>query len=162
MTGKTHAFLGTATMAAICIRYASGLSIMGSEIYPVVSLLSVSAGSYMPDIDINQSKLGSKHKFLSKHLTHRGITHTLLIPAVLLMGMYYLPKLPLVESVLFGFVLGWLAHILADLFNAPGVPLLWPFISSRISFGKVKTGSWQEYLFAAVWTGGLILWLIKY
>lgn len=161
MTGKTHVLLGTATMAAIALKNPSGLEVFGVTVMPVLSLLTVSAGSYGPDIDIEQSKLGHKYRFLSKHMKHRGITHTLLVPAILLSLFYTCSIIPPVASLIFGFLVGWVTHIFADLFNKKGVPVLWPFSSTKYHLASFKTGTWHEFVFIIIWLGGLLLWWIK-
>lgn len=159
MTGKTHVALGTAFMIAMTVKYPQGTEVLGMSVIPAVSLLTISAGSYGPDIDIKQSHLGKKYKFLSKHLKHRGITHTLLVPAVLLAAMIAVQAIPVLPSLIFGFLMGWVTHILADLCNRKGVPLLWPLSSNKIHIATFKTGTWHEAIFAILWLGGLIAWL---
>ena len=140
MTGKTHAICGTVTMLAITAVSFRGLPIDGHTYLPAVGLLSVAAGSYMPDIDLHRSKMGQRHKFISKHLTHRGNTHTLLFPVIFIFPIM-------------GFNVGWVVHILADLCNRKGVPLLWPLYRRRVHIAAFLTSTWHEYVFIILWLG---------
>ena len=153
MTGKTHAICGTATMLTIALCNSKGIEFDGYSLLPWISLIAAPLGSYMPDIDLPQSKMGSKHKILSKMLTHRGITHTLLVPAILAVLQYWLMSIPiaLLPDLIFGFNVGWLAHIAADMFNKKGVPLFWPLTKKHIHIASVLTRSWQEYVFIPIW-----------
>lgn len=166
MTGKTHAICGTITMVAVTAIYFSGFQLDGYTYLPAVGLLSVAAGSYMPDIDLHRSKMGQQHKFISKHLTHRGITHTLLFPAIihLIMLMVAAAGIPVLPELIFGFNVGWVVHIAADLCNRKGVPLLWPVYKKRIHIATFLTSSWQEYVFIFLWLGvniACVLFLLK-
>ena len=62
-------------------------------------------------------------------------------------------------SLVFGLLIGWLCHIIADCFNKKGVPLLWPLSPSKIHVACFKTGTWHEYVFIVLWLGGLGAWL---
>lgn len=155
MTGKTHAICGTVTMLAITAAHFSGIQIDNHTYLPAVGLLSVVSGSYMPDIDIQRSRLGQRHKIISKFLTHRGITHTLLFPALLFVLMLAAAEhsIPVLPDLIFGFNVGWVVHIIADLCNRKGVPLFWPFYKNRVHIATFLTSSWQEYVFIILWIG---------
>lgn len=155
MTGKTHAICGTIAMLAITATHFSGFQLDGYTYLPAIGLISVAAGSYAPDIDLHSSKMGHQHKFISKHLTHRGMTHTLLIPILLLVGMLVIAsfKIPVLPDLILGFNVGWVVHILADLCNRKGVPLLWPLYKKKVHIATFLTSSWQEYVFIFLWSG---------
>ena len=86
MTGKTHVACSTATVVVFAVAHRSGYQFCGVDILPWVGAMAVPVGALLPDIDIPQSRLGQKFKFLSKNMKHRGITHTLLMPLVLFLG----------------------------------------------------------------------------
>lgn len=153
MTGKTHAICGTTTMIAIAACNAKGLALGDFMILPWVSVLTAPSGSYMPDIDLHRSKMGSKHKIISKLLTHRGITHTFLVPVLLAVLQYFLMsrRIALLPDLVFGFNVGWVVHIIADMFNKKGVPIFWPFTKAHIHVATVLTSTKQEYFFIAFW-----------
>lgn len=142
-------------MLAVTATHFSGFQLDGHTYLPAIGLLTVVTGSYMPDIDIHRSKLGQQHKFISKHLTHRGITHTLLIPIILfvVMLMVAAAKIPVLPDLILGFNVGWVVHIIADLCNRKGVPLFWPFYRKRVHIATFLASSWQEYVFIFLWLG---------
>lgn len=153
MTGKTHAICGTVACACVAVANAKGIEFGSYTLIPWVSILAAPAGSYLPDIDLPQSHMGHKHKIISKMLTHRGFTHTLAIPLILAALQWWFMSLPLVlvPELLFGFNIGWCAHILADMFNKKGVPILWPLTKKHFHVASVLTRSWQETVFIPFW-----------
>ena len=60
-------------------------------------------------------------------------------------------------SLLFGMGFGWLFHIVEDMFNKKGCPILWPLINKKLHLPLgpflVKTRTWQEAIFLIVWEG---------
>ena len=162
MTGKVHTILGvsTAIATAVCL---PEVYILGATVYPAIGIIAAIPGSLLPDIDIKQSKAGQKVPWLSKMLTHRGITHTLLVPAIIA-GIFFLcVNFPVVPSLLFGLEIGYLAHIVADMFNSKGVPVLWPIMPSKIHFASIKTSSaGQQTVFIIIWEVLLALWILSH
>ena len=159
MTGKVHCILGVSTAIAVTICYPE-FEMFGTTLYPLAGVVTAAGGSYLPDIDIEQSRLGQKHKWLSKHLKHRGITHTLLIPAILILLQFLSAPIPILPSLIFGFNIGYVAHIIADLFNKKGVPILWPLVREKVHIASIKTAStWQQVMFIIIWEVLLILWI---
>lgn len=159
MTGKVHTICGVSAAIATTICFPE-LHIMSATVYPAIGVVAAIPGSLLPDIDIERSKLGSKHKWLSKHLTHRGITHTLLLPVIVCLIFFLLQSIPIIPSLLFGFEIGYLAHILADMFNKKGVPILWPFTKAKLHIACVKTASTpQQVVFIIIWEVVLLAWI---
>ena len=161
MNGKTHMIVGVSTVAALCVTHPT-LNLFGTEIHTWWGLLLSSTGALLPDIDIEGSKMGSKHKFLSKHLKHRGITHTLLVPAIVSVIIYFaLGAIPVLPDVLFGFLIAYLSHIVADMFNKKGVPILWPITKHHFyvaTFNAQKQS--HNTIFIILWEACLLLWCI--
>lgn len=166
MQGKVHVAIGTATVFCLCVKYPSGLDIAGMHVLPFISLFTAAAGSYAPDIDMGTTHAGRKHKLTSTVVSkvgggHRGITHTLLVPVILFALLFsvskYLEPFPyvtmLLASPLFGFEVGWVMHIFADLFNGKGCPLLWPISRSKISIMDLPSSGFVPWLFTAVLVG---------
>lgn len=203
MQGKTHMTVGVVTMACCAVLYPEGITIHNQDVLFTIAGVTAAVGSYLPDIDIEQSKLGQKYHFISKHLKHRGFTHTLVIPIILLLLLISVVALPLqalkylnylilalcilgiikivipiakygkadiydivhalcmgyaaitlvndvtttivLASALFGLWFGWIMHMVADLCNGKGIPLL-PGMN-HVHIMSVTTGTWQE----AVW-----------
>lgn len=167
MRGRTHAVCGVITMAAITAATANSLNIGAYHLMPAVGLVLAGPGSYGPDIDHHATSLGHKHPFISRHLTHRGITHTLLVPAILV-GIIYLCftyNVTIIPDLLFGYLVGWIVHIIADMFNTTGVPILWPLTNKKISLGPFVTGTWHENLFIILWisaNSAFVLWRLGF
>lgn len=153
MTGKTHAICGTFTMVAIAAVKLGGIEFGDYTVLPAISCLAAPAGSYMPDIDLHRSKMGIKHPWISKMFTHRGFTHTFAIPALLALFQYFLMmyNIPFLPDLVFGYNVGWIVHILADMFNKKGVPILWPLTKKHFHIATFLTSSWQEYVFIPLW-----------
>lgn len=94
-------------------------------------------GSLLPDIDHPQSYLGRRLTPLSvpifKLFGHRGITHSFLSLSIL--GII-LTKSRYVNTYLSGGVLlGYLSHLIADMFTPTGIPLFYP-MKKKFSFVK--------------------------
>lgn len=217
MQGKTHMMVGVASLACLCVAFPQGIQIHGQTVLPQVAGITAAMGSYLPDIDIEQSKLGQKYHFISKHLKHRGFTHTLIIPgilfALLIASIGFPPKYILYfnillgviclvnvahtvwsivkhgnidvfdlihtvcaaysiiaiigdfyatqvfASIVFGLFFGWIMHIIADMCNGKGIPLL-PGMP-HIHIMSVTTGTWQETVWLLVYLAVIILITVK-
>lgn len=83
MTGKTHMICSTAAVAVYAVAHKEGITICGADMIPMLFIAPAAVGAYLPDMDIQQSRLGQRFKLLSKNMKHRGITHTLVVPLVL-------------------------------------------------------------------------------
>ncbi len=96
----------------------------------IISCLFV---SLLPDIDHNNSFIGSKFKYISyyifKYFGHRNITHSFIFLYLLYIFIFhykYLYYLNIDISVKYGIIIGYLSHILADMFTIKGVNIFWP------------------------------------
>lgn len=163
MQGKVHVAIGVGTLACLCIKYPTGFDLNGINIMPAISLLTAAAGSYAPDIDNARTHAGQKHKVTSTVISkvgggHRGITHTLLFPAIIFGIMFavqstlvdYNYLATLVQSLLFGFEFGWLMHIFADLFNGKGCPIFWPIVQAKLHILDLPSSGAVPWIFAVV------------
>jgi len=135
----------------------------------LLGLLPVAAGALFPDIDTPYSSYGRKHKFISTKLglRHRGITHTLFIPALLTLCAVFVPRYiedyfirASVRSLIVGFLAGWLSHVFIDLFNKKGCPIFWPFSKKRIHLASVRINCWQENVFLLLYLAATVLYLM--
>jgi len=169
MQGKVHVAIGVAAMGCLCVKYPQGVNILDTTIIPAVSLLTAAAGSYAPDVDSSRTHSGMKHKVTSKVVSkvgggHRGITHTLLVPAILIAFMLFIKSYlvgydsiaTLLMSLIFGFTAGWVLHIFADLFNGKGVPLFWPLMRSKVHILDLPSSGIGGWLFAIVVIGLMV------
>ena len=163
MQGKVHVAIGVGALACICFKYPTGFDLNGINIVPGIALLTAAAGSYAPDIDSSHTHAGQKHKVASKVVSkvgggHRGITHTLLFPAIIFAVMFAVQQTlvdydylaMLVQSLLFGFEFGWLMHIFADLFNGKGCPIFWPIVKSKLHVMDLPSSGIVPWVFAIV------------
>ena len=74
---------------------------------------------------------------------HRGLMHTLLIPATMAFASNFISE-PYFRILLYGCVVGYVSHILADCMTKKGCPVLFPFTPRNISLTKIRTGSATE------------------
>lgn len=119
----------------------------------------VALGSLLPDIDHPKSAFGRVVPFLSYPISaifgHRGITHSFLaIAAVSATLWHYDYKLWFVAPL----AVGYLSHLIGDVFTNSGAPLLWPN-KDKVSFPLFNTGTWFEAIFRLL-LGGVILWVL--
>ena len=84
--------------------------------------------------------------FASKH---RGITHTLVIPACLIFVVWFVHE-PYFRILLFGLIAGYLSHIIADCLTKKGCPILFPITTKTINLTNITTGSSGEKICMAV------------
>lgn len=162
MTGKIHVTIGVGTLALISIKtFGNGFDFFGTTVYPVVGMLTAAAGSYAPDIDMQRTHAGQKHKVASKVISkvgggHRGIMHTLLMPACLVTLMYivgeYIDGILAngLMSLIFGFAYGYIMHLFADMFNGKGIPLFWPLMRGKVHIMDIDSSGWQAWTFCIV------------
>lgn len=134
MTGKTHITAGLVASLAL------------NTNAPQVALIAI--GSMLPDLDHAGSTFGKKIKPISRHIEHRGITHSLIFLIITILISPYLG-------------LGVLTHMALDLLNPNGIKLLYPlkykfkvpFISTYIKTG----GAVEHVLFILMVAFGLVL-----
>lgn len=154
MTGKTHLAVGVG--AGITIGITSALSGCNPTI-AVLSAASCAIGSLMPDIDSRKSKAGKEMKitsfFVNKIFGHRGFVHSPLCLAIftipLIAGLKltnYNEFIPLV----FGFIAGYISHLVLDTMTKGGIPWLYPISKNKFSLCKIRSGSFLEILIAFV------------
>lgn len=115
--------------------------------------LGLFAGCNAPDwLEISSYKHGVGRVSV---IPHRTLTHWLPAWIVLAIVVYYIyqttPLWPL--TLLFGFLLGGILHLLTDLPNPTGVPILTPFKRSRRSLKLWKSGSYGDVLTVLFFSG---------
>lgn len=164
MTGKIHVIVGMSTLSMLCLKCPGGFEMFGTTIYPFIGLFTATAGSYAPDIDLGRTHEGQKHKVASTVISkvgggHRGITHTLLVPAICLVLMYmtyskfYYNQMlcSTLMSLLFGWLFGYGMHLVADLFNGKGIPLFWPVFRTKVHVMDIESNGWQAWAWLVVY-----------
>lgn len=95
---------------------------------PLWSYALVGLGSLLPDVDHKNSPVG-----ILPCIKHRTVTHSLLACGLALLINPWLG-------------LGYVSHVLLDMLNPTGCPLLWPY-TKKFSVGSIKTGSKVETIF---------------
>ncbi len=124
-------------------------------------------GSLLPDIDHAGSKTGRYFWFISKPLKlfgikHRGFTHSII--GVLLFS--FLTKELIAFNWIstiswYGLIIGYVSHLVADMLNVQGLPLLYPN-QRRFNFNtKITTSSWAENLLFLIFFITTVILIIK-
>ena len=105
-------------------------------------LVGLALGALLPDIDSPSSIVGRYVPILPQTLPHRTITHS--FAACIAMAFIYKP-----------IAYGMFTHLLLDMLNPEGVPLLWPMRRKfRVPIlGKIRSGSVTDRLI------GSLLWI---
>ncbi len=116
-----------------------------NPIYPLVFLAVLCFSAALPDIDTPKSKVGKKVGFFSNILNytlgHRGVMHSLYLPAGFLL-LSILLGFPLIG---YAFAFGYAIHLLSDMLTKDGVHLLYPFFHVK---GFISTGGiWETVVF---------------
>ncbi|WP_418055079.1 metal-dependent hydrolase [Pseudoflavonifractor phocaeensis] len=145
MTYRTHILGGVAAAAIITTVSARGcLEFLPPLSTPAVfgSFVAAMIGSILPDIDQPTSMVGKTLPIISRLMRgafgHRGFCHSLLFLALI-----YGITMTLFSSMKFYALvlcLGAGSHLLFDMFNRPGIPLLWP-LKIQFRLAKIKTES---------------------
>lgn len=159
MVGKTHDIIGFATLLTAAALFPpeglNGYTLSACIIGNVV-------GSLIPDIDGAGNRLWDLlpagnfvGKFARKiFFRHRTITHSLLGGFLLVKGLQWLlPKLFNAQYIDYNLVfisimIGYVAHLIADMMTKDGIPLLFPFKwyfgIPPLSFLRLRTGGFIE------------------
>lgn len=121
-----------------------------------ISMGIAAISALLPDIDHPKSKFGRMVPFLSYPISyflgHRGITHSLLAIFVSsLLLIYYGLNTWYVAPI----VVGYLSHLLGDMFTNSGIPLFWPN-RRKIAFPIFNTGGMAESGFRLLLTISVI------
>jgi inner membrane protein len=120
-------------------------------------LIPVCIGALLPDLDSQTSLPGRLLPFISQPLEtrfgHLGIWHT--VPAAALVALTFAPLIPLLGlEAWYLLPLGFLAHLLVDLFRPEGIMVFWPASHNRHCFvgGPIKAqgGSAERWLAGAL------------
>jgi len=120
MMGRSHLIIGLCTGALLAT--ATGADIQHIGLMAIVA----GAGAMLPDIDHRHApirqKLGIVGNVLLFWLPHRGLTHSLLVLAIV-------SGLAVFFWQLFGLALaaGYASHLLADMSTQHGLPILYPW-----------------------------------
>src|SRR3989344_1716922 len=175
MTARTHDAIGFTALVTIATLYPPDkltiLTLFSSLVANVI-------GSLLPDIDQATNRLwdmlpagnevGRNLRGFFMH--HRTITHSVLGAFIAYKFFaWFLPQLLNGKSidvslVYWSLMIGYIAHLAADLFTKEGLPLLfplqWKFGIPPIKSLRVTTGNWVENFLVLPGTGIYLLWFI--
>lgn len=71
---------------------------------------------------------------------HRGLMHTLLVPiAILFVCMS--TQAPLIKYTAFGVFVGYISHLIADMFTVAGCPILFPLMRANIRIMRFESAN---------------------
>ena len=95
---------------------------------------------------------------ISMMFEHRGIFHSPLFWLLIFIPLFiFIPPIvnqPIVKEMvvggLFGFLLGVMLHLFADMLNPTGIPLFLLIIYRKFRLAKIVTGSTSEMVFKAI------------
>lgn len=131
---------------------------------PMASVLMVIPGAILPDLaDLKMARLGDggrhRQKVFSK--IHRGTTHWFGWWLGLLFLALAFPLPSLIRDLVAGLALGAFSHVLLDLLNPKGIPLL-PFGRKlRVATPVCSTGTYGEWLFLALLVSAGIIFIFN-
>lgn len=96
--------------------------------FNLFNMAAIIVGSLLPDIDTPYSLLG-KYNILSHAMKHRGITHTLIGMLIFALFVYVL-----FGNFVWGFVFGYILHLIFDTITPMGIMWLYPYNKKYYSF----------------------------
>lgn len=175
MTARTHDLIGFAALLTIAALYPPE-----SLTVPTLgaALVGNVVGSLIPDIDQASNRLwdllpaGDElgKVFRKAFLKHRTITHSFLGVFLIYKILFFiLPKILNPNYVdwrvvFVSMMVGYIAHLAADMLTKDGLPLFFPlkfkFGFPPLSTFRVTTGSWMENLVIFPGTIAYIFWFI--
>lgn len=159
MTSRTHGVFAFASLITVAAYYPSS-SLNPSTL--VVSLVGNIVGSILPDIDQATNRLWDLFPagnslgrvFRKLFLSHRTLSHSLLGIFLVHKLLWWLlprilnPNYLNIDLIYYSVMIGFVSHLVLDLFTEEGLPLLfpikWKFGIPPIRPWRIKTGKWFE------------------
>lgn len=180
MTGKTHIVGGVALATAVTSL--AGLyqphSYQELVSYSTLFVGAAAVGSLVPDIDHGNAKASNVNIF-TKILSiivritcgHRGAIHSPLIMALTSIVLYWFltwMRFGSAMEITAGYCIGYFSHLLIDMMNASGIPLLFPLVweskgrPKKFNLLNLREGGLTEFLFwvALVILAGTFMYLV--
>jgi hypothetical protein len=135
---------------------ASAFGLTTSHLYLVAIIAGLAQDLDVVSLWFNRRLYDSDSLF-----AHRNITHTLVLPAALLGGLWAIlggfPSLPLVALILALHALHIACDVVTESHRA-GIPAFFPLVRWRVPYaGRLK---WYNHFLIALFTGYTVLWLI--
>jgi len=149
--GKLRKLVANIAVTAVAVAIVIAAWIHGRFILEnYTTMLMVGIGVVIPTFflfKLSQTKwVRETWGFVTKH---RGIMHTLIIPICALIATFYIRERYFL-ILTYGFLAGYVSHILADCMTIKGCPILFPLLRKNIKFTKIKTGSSAEQVQATI------------
>ena len=140
-----------------------GISLVGIMVYfgmrlhyEYTNLLALGLGVTLPMVLLFCL---SKNRFIAKSLRfvskHRGLMHTLLLPACALFATSFIEE-EFLRILVYGFVIGYVSHIFADCLTVKGCPILFPLTKKQICLLGITTGGRGESFVRIILIAALI------
>lgn len=118
------------------------------------AVVCVASGTVM--LIVIQSKwFRDKYPFLCKH---RCIFHTLVLPALLSVYVIFQRVDGFIAGAVFGIVLGYVSHLVADCLTVEGCPIAFPITTRDVGVPLLSTDTKAEKLYCAIVSGLIILY----
>ena len=128
--------------------------------FNIFLLVILILSSFIPDIDLQTSKIGKKFKILSfltnKLFSHRGFFHSIILPSLIYFIFTYIFNLQEIGLVIF---IGISSHLFLDMLTKEGITFFSPFIQKRIN-GFITTGGFVEKILFFLFLFVIVLRLI--
>lgn len=156
MTHKTH-LVGGAVLAGVIHQHFFTMTDVQFACYYTAALV----GSILPDIDHPKSLISQTVFFLHypfRKLGHRKATHSILAVFAVMVLTSMLFK---VRYIGWSIGIGYSSHLILDMLNPRGVPLLYPFIKSRYKVATIHTGSKVEEIIYFLLVVSLLVIILK-
>ena len=138
MLYKTH-LLFAVTVYFIALKF---VNLQSKYIFFILLILS----SFIPDIDIQTSKISQKFKIssfiISNIFSHRNFFHSIIFSLLI---YFIFANIIGLKEVALSLFLGISSHIFLDSFTIEGIALFSPFYNKKIS-GFIKTGGFIEQI----------------
>ena len=165
MTKKMHILTGFLPSYFLLVAFAEKVSNMGGFYNKIadewtnpagIAFFTILIGLTIPDLDIYFPPIFIGAKGIKGMIRHRGITHHLIIPiALMAIGYIFRKSNPYMSLFYFALGIGWMMHIIQDMFSVTGVPNPFHFdYDKRWKIPVYKTGSLSELL------GGVVYLLV--
>ena len=131
MNGPVHTFIGLSTgIIGSTLLYDKLPILQEGVLAPSAFIITTMIGATFPDLDLPGRPLG--------FLGHRKLTHTLLFPGIALAILWFSYRWQTnlmtgtLHAALFGWIWGYVSHIVADLFQRKGCPIFWPILGGNV------------------------------
>lgn len=90
---------------------------------------------------------------------HRGLMHTLLVPALMCTALR-VSDYPVYTYIVIGLIVGYCSHLFADMLTVEGCPILFPITKKNFRFLKLRTK--DKSCTVAAWTVAMLSCVISY